>query len=57
LVVTLDAGANVHLLYPKLESKRILKFIEEELVGFCVNGQYICDEVGSGPALLNEDYA
>lgn len=57
LVFTLDAGANVHLLYPYTEKKRILKFIEEELVGFCENGQYICDEVGGGPTLLNEDYA
>lgn len=57
LVITLDAGANVHLLYPKSEADQVKTFIDEDLVGYCENGQYICDEVGSGPALLNEDYA
>lgn len=45
---TLDAGANVHLLFPKKEKMEILRFVETELVGFCENGQYICDETGMG---------
>lgn len=45
---TLDAGANVHLLYPKSEAKEILAFIEKELVAYCENQQYICDELGTG---------
>ena len=57
LVITLDAGANVHLLYPKNEKDEVLAFIKSELVVFCENGQYICDEVGSGPVLLKETYA
>jgi len=57
LSITLDAGANVHLLYPEAEKEAILQFINDELVGFCQNGQYICDNVGAGPVLLNEDYA
>ena len=45
---TLDAGANVHLLYP-FEFKNIVKnFIEDELKEFCQNGQYILDYVGVG---------
>ena len=45
---TLDAGANVHLLYP-FEFKNIVKnFIEDELKEFCQNGQYILDYVGIG---------
>ena len=48
LYYTLDAGANVHLLYPKSESKEVLSFIEKELVGYCENQQYICDELGNG---------
>jgi diphosphomevalonate decarboxylase len=57
LSITLDAGANVHLLYPEAEKEAILRFINDELVGLCQNGQYICDKVGTGPVLLNEDYA
>ena len=45
---TLDAGANIHLLYP-FEFKNIVKnFIEDELKEFCQNGQYILDYVGVG---------
>lgn len=45
---TLDAGANVHLLYPENHKEEILYFINSQLVVFCQNGQYICDEVGYG---------
>ncbi|UQD55882.1 diphosphomevalonate/mevalonate 3,5-bisphosphate decarboxylase family protein [Flavobacterium sp. K5-23] len=45
---TLDAGANVHVLYPENVSENVLQFIKDELVGFCQNGQYICDEIGNG---------
>jgi diphosphomevalonate decarboxylase len=49
---TLDAGANVHVLYPENVSEKVLQFIKNELVGYCQNGQYICDQIGNG-ALLN----
>ncbi len=49
---TLDAGANVHVLYPDNVSEAVLQFIKDELVGFCQNGQYICDEIGKGSQLL-----
>lgn len=45
---TLDAGANVHVLYPENTSVTVLQFIKDELVGYCQNGQYICDEIGNG---------
>lgn len=45
---TLDAGANVHVLYPKSESMQILEFIKNELVVYCQNGHYICDQIGFG---------
>ncbi len=49
---TLDAGANVHLLYPKKEKKKILDFVKNQLVAFCEKGQYICDEVGLGASVI-----
>lgn len=45
---TLDAGANVHLLYPGQYKEKVLQFIKNELVAYCENGQYICDQVGEG---------
>lgn len=45
---TLDAGANVHLLFPKVDKDKIYQFIVNELVVYCENGQYLCDEVGLG---------
>ncbi len=45
---TLDAGANVHVLYPENVSETVLQFIQAELVGYCQNGSYICDQVGEG---------
>ena len=49
---TLDAGANVHVLYPENNKEIVLQFIKDELVGYCQNGQYICDEIGFGSQLI-----
>ena len=49
---TLDAGANVHVLYPSNTKVKVLQFIKDELVGYCQNGQYICDEIGQGAMKL-----
>lgn len=48
LCFTLDAGANVHLLYPENEKDDVLEFIKNELVAYCQNGHYICDQIGFG---------
>ena len=45
---TLDAGANVHVLYPENVKDKVLEFIKNELVALCQNSQYICDGIGSG---------
>jgi len=49
---TLDAGANVHVLYPAEEKKMIYEFITENLISYCQNNQYICDRVGDGAKLV-----
>lgn len=49
---TLDAGANVHVLYPENEAEAVLEFIKTELVAYCQNGHYICDKVGFGAKQL-----
>lgn len=50
---TLDAGANVHILYPEQEAEEIFKFINNELVVYCQNGHYICDRIGFGAKKIN----
>lgn len=45
---TLDAGANVHVLYPEKEKGQVLEFIKSEIVAYCQNEQYICDQIGFG---------
>lgn len=53
LCFTLDAGANIHLLYPELEKAAVLAFINSELVGYCQNEHYICDTIGFGASLIS----
>ena len=45
---SLDAGANVHLLYPLQERLSIMDFIQKKLTTHCQKGQYIEDQVGNG---------
>ncbi|NQX82492.1 MAG: diphosphomevalonate decarboxylase [Flavobacteriaceae bacterium] len=48
LCFTLDAGANVHLLFPEKEKDVILRFVESDLKVFCDSGKYISDFIGEG---------
>jgi diphosphomevalonate decarboxylase len=45
---TLDAGANVHVLYPEIEKEEVSEFIRKELAPFCKNGKFIEDQIGFG---------
>ena len=42
---TLDAGPNVHLLYPDSCSEQVHDFIEKELKDYCFENKYIEDKV------------
>ena len=52
LCFTLDAGANVHLLYPEANLPAIKVFIQEELSQYCEEGLFIEDQVGHGAKKL-----
>lgn len=43
---TLDAGANMHILYPHQIKEAAESFINQELKPFCTNGKIIFDQVG-----------
>ena len=49
---TLDAGPNIHLLYPDNIRERVDDFVETQLKRFCTNGFIIKDQVGEGPIQL-----
>jgi diphosphomevalonate decarboxylase len=50
---TLDAGANVHVLYPEKVSEPVKAFIETELAQHCQGKQFIHDAVGKGAELIS----
>jgi diphosphomevalonate decarboxylase len=45
---TLDAGANVHILYPNVVADQVKQFIDSELLQYCENRQCVHDTVGTG---------
>jgi diphosphomevalonate decarboxylase len=50
---TLDAGANVHVLFPKDHITKVLELINTKLIRFCQNEHYICDNIGDGLKTLS----
>jgi diphosphomevalonate decarboxylase len=52
LCFTLDAGANVHLIYSEKHRESVLSFLEIELKQHCENGSWLDDKVGYGPERL-----
>ncbi len=49
---TLDAGPNVHVLYPASHRKEVMKFIKDALEERCTEGHWIDDSLGTGPKQL-----
>lgn len=46
---TLDAGPNVHLLYPAIHKKEVVDLINQELLLFCTSNHFLDDGIGLGP--------
>lgn len=53
LCFTIDAGPNIHLIYPGKFKNQVQKLIDEDLKQFCENSRYIIDQAGSG-AKIND---
>ena len=49
---TLDAGPNIHLLFPRKYHNEVTDFVEKDLKSLLEKGKYIKDETGSGPLQL-----
>ena len=52
LCFTLDAGPNVHLLYPESEAEEVEYYIKNVLADYCDRDRWIADHVGDGPKNL-----
>ena len=52
LCFTLDAGPNVHLLYPEQEADKVEYYIKDVLADYCDRERWIADRVGDGPKKL-----
>ena len=50
---TLDAGANVHVLYAAASQAIVQEFIHDHLRQYCENGQVIHDQVGGAPVKIS----
>lgn len=50
---TLDAGPNIHLLYPESVRDNLLSFIKSDLITYCEDGMWIDDRIGDGPKFIN----
>ncbi len=52
LYFSLDAGPNLHLLYPDNVTEKVQSFIKSELLKYCENNEFIADNAGPGPTKL-----
>lgn len=50
---TIDAGPNIHVIYPKTHAINVEKFIKSELANLCHNQKYILDEIGGGTCVID----
>ena len=49
---TLDAGANVHFLYDGKIEETVMNFVNNTLLPYCKNGQYLCSDTGKSPVQI-----
>jgi len=55
ITFTLDAGPNVHVIYPVENKEAIRDWIDQKLKAYCENGRMIHDFTGKGPELLDRN--
>lgn len=49
---SLDAGPNIHLLYPAYIQEQVESYIQSDLLPFCKDNRWLQDKVGLGPIQL-----
>jgi len=48
---TLDAGPNIHMIYPSSKSPQVHNFVKSDLAPLCEGNRWIDDAIGSGPMM------
>jgi diphosphomevalonate decarboxylase len=56
MTFTIDAGPNLHLLYPESEKEKVQSFINNHCLEYLENKSWIDDKIGSGSKILNVEY-
>jgi diphosphomevalonate decarboxylase len=56
ITFTLDAGPNVHVIYPAEDDEKAKIFIQTELMKFTKVNSFILDNIGLGPELLVDEF-
>lgn len=49
---TIDAGPNIHMIYPAEFGQEVKQFINNKLLEFCEESMWIDDMIGEGPELI-----
>lgn len=52
ITFTLDAGPNLHILYPATHKQVVQELIQKELLEFCDSNYVIHDQIGAGPVKI-----
>ncbi|MGB4204549.1 MAG: hypothetical protein WBJ84_02890 [Bacteroidales bacterium] len=52
MTFTIDAGPNIHIIYPTEDQEKVKEFIDNELRAFCEDGLVIHDHIGKGPVRI-----
>ncbi|MCX6231788.1 MAG: diphosphomevalonate decarboxylase [Bacteroidetes bacterium] len=52
---TIDAGPNIHMIYPESEKEKLAAFIHDELSDICQENKVIFDFCGKGAVKMNEN--
>jgi diphosphomevalonate decarboxylase len=53
---TIDAGPNIHLVYPGNQANKVKTFIQQELLPYCENQKVIYDTCGQGPSRIPAEH-
>jgi|AntRauTorcE11898_2_1112593.scaffolds.fasta_scaffold00139_23 diphosphomevalonate decarboxylase len=55
LCFTLDAGPNVHLIYPEMYYDKVKPFVTESLTRLCTGETILYDNIGKGPRKIEKE--
>ncbi len=55
IAFTIDAGPNLHLLYPAVEENLVLDWLKRDMLPLCLDDKWISDRIGNGPHRIKNE--